>query len=67
MGFPRVSSIALFSLMLKSMRVFTLIFTGKNHNNTNSLIDRSSRREKSMMIDFEKAFLKLLQPTWHRC
>lgn len=58
MAFPSVSSIALSSLTLKSMRVFTSVFMGKNHDNTNSLIDLSSLREKSMMMAFEKAFPK---------
>lgn len=66
MGFPRVSSIVLSSLTLKSVKDFTSIFMAKNHNNSKSLIDLSSRREKSMMTAFEKAFPKWLQLAWHR-
>jgi len=58
MGFPRVSSIALSSLMLKSTRVFTSIFMGKNHNNTNSVFELRSRKEKSTTMALEKSFPK---------
>lgn len=58
MGFPGVSNIALSSLVLKSIRVCTSVFMGKNHDDTISLIDLSSWREKSMSMAFEKAFPK---------